>query len=582
MTAEEAQREREEAEQLLRHIEYLAGQINHLTYENQQLEQELLYVTQKVYYLINQAEHMDTEVSEVMEHLSQRVGEEELNVNDIFDALNELSVQYFTFKSISTASKNLSQFTDEYHTKFAHHNELRRITLGYVIGLDSHIVSSEGMRKKVEKAYLQNTEYWLAYCISAVQLWASNEKEAAQRAMTKGLSINYFNSCLFFLLINLRFTRVETAKKWYVNYLDRADTNNLGDEWQYLLQAYLSGAFGADQEFQDVVAKSFMNMMSQIEVTTVDFGKNFSKRAQEFADIFLHKTESEYVVLKRTCPQYEEIKTLLSDAEKNTIIAKHYNRIAEKEAKEGDDLPQRIENVLYSLINNYDDDELTVVKKIKYNEAVVAAKGDTAAAQANYDLMFADKNKKKTFADLLLQWAFAIDMTQTDIRVKRFSISLMKEWIIKGFEAFAENYRGREREKYNIIIDDCSMQCGENDFAASKEILEKHHNKNKLKNTLKDKFVLIFIAVCAASLLTLVITAFFFSPVGLVFGILLGLAGSFLLWRRIVDVGKILKEKKRQGINTLKNALEELRLWRASYKDEDSKNINLKDALERF
>ncbi len=582
MTEEEVRAEREEAERLMSQIDNLVRQINHIIGENRILEQELIYLTNQIYHLIDNASYMDSQVTEEMSHLSDRVGKADICTKDVFEALKELTVQYFTLKSISTASKNISQYTDEYYTRFSYYNELRRITLGYVIGLDSHIVSSDAMRKKVEKAYLQNTEYWLAYCIAAVQLWASNEMEAAERAVGRSLSTNYFNSCLFYLLINLRFNRVETAKKWYVNYLDRADMNNLGDEWQYLLQAYLSGAFGADKAFEGTIAKCFVNMISQIEVTTVDYGKMFATRASEFATTFIHSTGLEFAALKKTCSKYEELKQLLSEAEKNTIIAKYYNDIAEKEVKDGYDLPQRIENVLYSLISNYDADELSVVKRIKYNEAIVAAKGDVAAAQVNYNLQFSDENSSKNIADLLLHWAFSEESLQIDIRVKRFSINMMKDWIIKGFESYAEGYRKKEREKYDITIDDCKINCSEEDFEPSKVLLEKYYDNNKLKNTFKDKFVAIYTIACFASLLTLLINVFFFNPVILVLGILLGLAGSFLLWRRIVDVGKQLKERKRLGVNLLKKALEELDKWRTVYKAEDEKNINLKDALESF
>ena len=247
MTDEEYQREQEEAERLRRQINNVIDQINRTNRENAELEAELDTAIDNVGILINNCGSMDNEVYEIMGELSSVVGTADVSTKEVFQALNELTLQYFSFKSISTASKNVTQYNDEYFTRFSYYNELRRISLGYVVGLDSNIISSENARKKVEKAYLQNTEYWLAYCISGVMLWANNEKEAAQRAMAKSLSINYFNSCLFYLLINLRFNRIDAAKKWYVNFLDRADVNNLGDEWQYLLQAYLFGAFGADE-----------------------------------------------------------------------------------------------------------------------------------------------------------------------------------------------------------------------------------------------------------------------------------------------------------------------------------------------
>lgn len=582
MTEEEYQREQAEAERLTRQINEVIDRINRTNQENAELEAELDVAIQNVGVLIGNCGQMDNEVYEVMGDLSGVVGKADISTKEVFQALNELTVQYFTFKSISTASKNVTQYNDEYYTKFAYYNELRRISLGYVIGLDSNIISSEVMRKKVEKAYLQNTEYWLAYCIAAVMLWANKEKEAAERAMSKSLSINYFNSCLFYLLINLRFNRIDAAKKWYVNYLDRADMNNLGDEWQYLLQAYLFGAFGADEDFQNNIAKCFQNMLAQVEVTTVDFAKKFTQKAIEFADTYAHKTEHEYVILWRTCSEYPEMKNLLSTAEKNAEIAKYYNGIAESAVTEAQDLPQRIENVLYSLVNDYDDEELKVVRKIKYNDAIISAKGDAAIAQANYNAMFEDEKKKKNLGDLLLTWAFADDTNQTDVSVKRFSISFMKEAIAKGFEQFAEKYRNTEKDKYSFSIDDCALECSEDDITEASQQLDKYYDENKLKDTFKDKQVLIFIGMCGLSVVLLLISIAFFSPVILTFGILIGLAGSFLLWRRIVDMGKILKEKKRKGKLLLSQALEELKQWRVAYKEADAQNANVIKAIENY
>ena len=582
MTDEEYQRELEEAERLQRQINNVIDQINRTNRENAELEVELDNAIQNVSILISNCGELDKAVYEDMGYLSDVVGQADISTKEVFQALNELTVQYFSFKSISTASKNVTQYNDEYYTRFSYYNELRRISLGYVVGLDSHIVSSESARKKVEKAYLQNTEYWLAYCIAAVMLWASNEKEAAQRAMSKSLSISYFNSCLFYLLINLRFNRIDAAKKWYVNYLDRADMNNLGDEWQYLLQAYLFGAFGSDEEFQATVAKCFQSMLAQVEVTTVDFAKKFTQKAIEFAELYVHKTNHEYTILGRTCSEYPEMKDLLSTAEKNVEIARYYSELAEAEVTETEDLPQRIENVLYSLVNDYDEEELKVVQKIKYNEAIISARGDVATAQANYNAMFEERKKKKNLGDLLLSWAFADDTSQTDVSVKRFSISFMKEAIAKGFEQFAERYKAKEKDKYHFNIDECELECNENDYGEAEKTLDKFYDKNKVKDTFKDKHVLIYTGMCAVALLLLLLLIPFFSPVILTIGILLGLAGSFLLWRRIVDMGKILKEKKRKGKLLLKQALEELSQWRSAYKEADAKSVDMLSAIERF
>jgi len=582
MTEEEYQREKEEAERLIREINDTIDRINYVASENAQLEAELDVAIQNVRILTSNCGEVDRAVNEEMQYLQGHVGEAELETREVFMALKGLTEQYLSFKSLSTASKNLTQFTDEYNTKFYFYNELRRITLGYVIGLDSHFVSSETMRKKVEKAYLQNTDYWLAYAISSVMLWASKEKEAANRAMSKSLSVNYFNSCLFYLLINLRFNRIEAAKKWFVNYLDRTDTSDLGDEWQYLLQAYLFGSFGADPLFQETVSDCFKNMMAQVEVSTVDFAKKFTRKAIDFADSYAHVTDHEFTTLRRACKEYSELKSILSAAEKNAQIAKYYNAIAEEELSEMKDLPQRIENVLYSLINDYDDEEYKVVRNIKYNEAVVAAKGDTAIAQKSVNEMYADKDKKENLGDLMLKWAFADDTTQTDVSVKRFSISFMKEAIAKGLSQYPDKYRSRVRDKYSFTIGECELECSEDDYSKGAAALDRHHDKNKLKKIFEDKQVLVYTGICAVALLMLLILFGFFSPIILTIGILLGVTGAFLLWRRIVDLGKILKEKKRKAKLLLKQALAELGEWRKTYKEADSLAGDMISAIERF
>ncbi len=85
-----------------------------------------------------------------------------------------------------------------------------------------------------------------------------------------------------------------------------------------------------------------------------------------------------------------------------------------------------------------------------------------------------------------------------------------------------------------------------------------------------------------ASLFILVITAIHFNKIAFVIGILLGVVGGFLLWRRIVDMQAILRAKREQGCQILKKAIEELAAWRTLYKLEDNKNVDLVNVFENI
>ena len=84
------------------------------------------------------------------------------------------------------------------------------------------------------------------------------------------------------------------------------------------------------------------------------------------------------------------------------------------------------------------------------------------------------------------------------------------------------------------------------------------------------------------ALLILVVMAFSFSVIALTIAVLAGVIGGFLLWRRLVDVGRILDEKKRLAFVKLMQALEELRQWRRLFHAADAHLKDIESALERY
>lgn len=562
--------------------EQLVNQINALRRENAELAAELEAAERNVNILTSNVGVLEGNVHATMSSLSNHVETTAQDVDFFFDALKDLTEQYFIFKNLSSASKNLTMYTDQYYTRFSYYNKLRRITLGYVIGLDGAIISDKALRLEVEKAYLQNTDYWLAYAIMAVVLWAENDREAASRAMTKALSMDYYRSSVFFLLINLRFDRLQPAREWYLNYLEKVDMSKLGDEFQYLLQAYLNGLFGSDPGFEQVVSENFKRLLAQAEATTVNFGDKFVNGAYAYADAHLHRTEETFPTLREVSSDYAQLIKLLSNAEKHTELAEAYVRLAEEPDDLAEEQAQRVENVLYGLINGYDDAEWQVVKEQKRNEAIMEARGDLKAAQEKYNLLYAHLNEKKPLGDLMVTWAFSEDPTQTNNTVKRFTISLMKERIFRGYEKYAEDYRKEEPERCDITIDGCSLQGREDEEDLQLRKMDEYFTKHRLKNLFADKYIQIYSGICLVALLILVVMAFSFSVVALTIAVLAGVLGGFLLWRRIVDVGRILDEKKRLAFVKLQQALEELRQWRKLFHAADARLTDIESALERY
>jgi len=584
MTQDEYNAEMAERQRLLNEIASLENSIQRAQIRQMELQGELDLLVENMDILANNVSVAGDASARRVNDGKARISFAEKDVSDLYYMIDQLVTSYFKFKEMSTASKNISEATDEYHTKYREYNRLRRITLGYVIGLDQNFASKETMRKQVEKIYLQNTEYWLAYASAAVMLWASDEQEAAKRAVARAVYMDYNAAYVFFLLINLRFTRVEAAKKWYLGYLEHVDSDHLGEEWECLLEAFLSGVFGVDPAFNELVQNCFKDMFSQLDTTHPMFKEEIADDAAAYAGNFLHITSRDFMHLRRYCPAYDGMRNLLSTAEKNAVLTEQFRGFWTAGGNDELNIYERVEEILYDLINTPGDQEQKVLKKMRLNKYILQAKGDVTAAQNAYNQDYAEK-ETRTFADLLFRWGFARENERVDIRVRQFSLRFLKKYIAAGFEKFALEYRKNEAETYPIQIDGWEGECGENSYDSASASMHRYYHKNRLKDLFADKYVVIFVVMLAASIAALVLCAFQFNKIVLTAGILLGVAGGFLLWRRVVDLSARLDMKQNKSMMILRNCIEEIRQWRQLYKTADAQNaelVNLFQNIDRY
>ena len=228
-----------------------AVELNNLNRVLEQLEVELDRVCTLTSNCINSAKTSSTKVLPALEVALQKTIQLGDFTRELLSAIKDLRERYITIKNMSTASKRLTELDQIYEKNYRFYRKLRRITLGYIIGINSAIISNEALRVEVEKQQLMNSDYWLSYAISSVMLWVNDEKEASDRALAIALDRDEYKTILFMLLTNLRFGRQEAARKWYALFSKNVDIFNLGDEWEFILEAYLNHSFGKDKEFEE-------------------------------------------------------------------------------------------------------------------------------------------------------------------------------------------------------------------------------------------------------------------------------------------------------------------------------------------
>jgi regulator of replication initiation timing len=125
MTPEERRASEQEAKRLLAEIHRLHAQIERKIIENENLKVELETLIKNIEILTENTKTMDAEVNKSMLYVKERFDDADISTHQLFELIDDLTKSYFIFKNMSTASKNVTQFTDEYYTKFKFFNKLR-------------------------------------------------------------------------------------------------------------------------------------------------------------------------------------------------------------------------------------------------------------------------------------------------------------------------------------------------------------------------------------------------------------------------------------------------------------------------
>ncbi len=498
-------------------------------------------------------------------------------------AIDDLVEKYKLLSNGSAASMNLTGYREKYSTYYKMYNDLRRVTLGYVVGLDKNFLQTDIPRQKMEKAYLANTDYWLAYAAMAVMLWASDEQEACNRAVSKAMQMDERRSALFFLLALLRFNRVNAAREWYRLYFKLVETDGIGDEIIYILQVLLSGALGADVAFAKAVQAKVRELLKETERDITA-----THRAQESVDnyfaSFVSVTDKEFLDLKHICGEYDEMIALLSCAEKNRILKDYFESVINSDAPVSDRLSERIEDALYALISTYDVSEQELLDKITYEEMVVKAHGDLHAAQESYRQLIADRKMDKNLILIMINSVLNLK-SKADMRVKKFSLDFIRGYCLEGAAKFAQ-YRKREKKEYALEVDGCPLKGDENSFEANKPKLQTYYNgliASRIKGDKKVKTLRLSALLCA-------IVCVIFGVVGSV-GVAVpflsgGQAAAMFVLVAIFLAGVVLSiyfgyaEKQKiiksfeyrisHGMKMLEDGLKDMAAWRAAYHAADA------------
>lgn len=489
-----------------------------------------------------------TKVDVKIENVQQATNSIKETTDKIYDRVNKFKNDMVLNEEKQIAHENIIRIDQLIREKFINYVEVRRTVMGVVKDFDINLIRNSTIEELSEELWMTSSRYWLSYALIAITAWVNDQQDIANNAISEAYRKDSVKTCLFFCLMNIRFNRIPTAKRWFFEYMKTLDPTQIQSETAIIIQSYVNGLFGKDKELEFEVQQVIDDWVMEInlnddisdEITDafVSYLTNLkSKKEFDFRTIEAHCTNYNQVLLAyKETSKYEELIELIKSVDVELVNQTNSN------------YKVRIDHVLEDLINNYDKDEESLRQQKEYYQMIVKNDGDVDHAKVQYTEMMEVRDSGYNIGKQMVNWALYDE--DADEQVRKFSFQNTKVWFLGALNKWSNSFESKHPTLFNIQIDSWrSISNGEDEkeqIESLKESFEKHKFQIKYAN-ITNIILLLLIAVGAVLAMEL---SPFYAIVSVVFGV--------LMITRICLAGKKYNDQLKQAIQTLRLLMTEL------------------------
>lgn len=335
------------------------------------------------------------------------------------------------------AQQQLGLIRQELDSKYGHCAAIRKATTGILQADDLGIIKKETITNTTEELMLSAPGYWLAPCLVALAAWINDQPELAERALKEGIRRNDEKTSLLFALLCRRADRKSACLKWTQRYLANQNEEDLDRKAIIVLDAYASGLLGADSE--GVISRQITQWLDHLE----EKPGFIEQQASQWSDaINLQRMPIEndhYPYLKKYSKTWPILQDIMEGAELHHRIFDYFSNIFEQETQTGT-VKEQLDGILTSLVADFDDEELPLRKKERFEQMVYDFEGDEPRARHNMAIEETAFETHKDFTQLLTDAAMKPESSHASVSTQKFALALSKEWISNAYhDVIAQN-----------------------------------------------------------------------------------------------------------------------------------------------
>lgn len=518
------------------------------------------------------------------------------NVKVVYDEIGSLAKDFHEFvqrdrmeKRLALAHTKIVQIRQELEKKFGHYDIVRRTTTGILQADDLGIVKKDTINNATEELMISTPNYWLAPCLIALAAWINNQPELAEKALKEGIKRNDEKTSLFFALICRRAERKNAALKWTQRYLANQDEENLDRKSIIILDAYASGLLGADSE--GVIAAQIDSWMSNLS----EKAGFVEQQTKQWSDAINLKRKplknNKYSYLQKYSKTWPILQNIMEGALLHTTILNYFTTIFDQEVST-DSLKKQLDEILDSLVTDFDDDELPLRKQEKFEQFVIDFDGDENRARKNMVIEESAFDTHKDFTQLLTDAAMKPESSHASVSTQKFSIALSKDWISNAYNDVVAQNRMKIPNEIEINVDTFNSKTvdGQNEAEIVSEFttLVQSEQQSALSRCVLsgfEKFCLYGGMVIGAVGLMMLSSNIFLAIIAIAAG--LGLMINHFSKKKAIDaqiqsINSQFEKKRTNGLKIIRATLAEIVDFRSEFAEKDAESQKVVGFLEQI
>lgn len=532
-----------------------------------------------------------------LETINKGVGSVHNSVQIVYDEVGSLAKEFHDFIGVQVKANRLNQaetrlvkIRQELEKKYGHYDIVRRTTTGILQADDLGIVKKDTISNATEELMISTPGYWLAPCLVALAAWINDQPELAERALKEGIKRNDEKTSLFFALICRRAARKNACLKWTQRYLANQDEEDLDRKTVIILDAFASGLLGADTE--GVISKQMDEWLSNLE-DKPGFTEQQTKQWSEAINLKRQPIDmSSYTYLRKYSKTWPVLQDILEGAHLHAIMLEYLIGIFEQEASTAS-IKEQLDEILNSLVTDFDDEELPLRKEEKYEQFIVDFEGDENRARQNMAVEQSAFDTHKDFTQLLTDAAMKPESSHSSVSTQKFAFALSRDWVMDAYNDVIAQNRMKIPNEIEINVDTFNDKTtdgqNENELIGKFNTLVDTEKKNALAQCVLSGFEQFCLvgggAIAAIGIGMLIAGSVFLGLIAIIAG--LGMVINHFSKKKKVEVNrqnieKQFEEKREKGGQIIRATLAEVVDFREEFAEKDQESQKVVDFLDQI